>query len=102
MLMSLPYIRIFADGAEQWCKKVGLKNFKESEQDFYDVRSLLEKIKGYYNVGVDYCGKEACGNTILCVICVPLKTLGVKYYELILKDLSIFAGNLLLSFCILI
>ena len=23
--MSLPYIGLFADGAEQWCKKIGLK-----------------------------------------------------------------------------
>lgn len=98
MLMSLPYIGIFADGAEQWCKKVGLKNFKESDQYFYGVHSLLEKIKGYYNISVDYCGKEACGKTILCVIYVPLKTLGVKSYELILKDLSIFAGKLVAFF----
>lgn len=134
MLMSLPYIGIFVDGAEQWCKKVGLKKspifnqkekkyyvalrqthklyelsydrytelllkkFKESDQYFYGVRSLLEKIKGYYNVGVDYCGKEACGNTILCGIYVPLKTLGVKSSELIIKDLSVFAGKLVAFF----
>ena len=27
MLMSLPYIGIFADGAEQWCKKIRIKKF---------------------------------------------------------------------------
>lgn len=34
MMMSQPYIGIFADGAEQWCKKVGLAapTFSENEK----------------------------------------------------------------------
>ena len=91
--MSLPYIGIFADGAEQWCKKVGLNapkfsaeekeyyvnlrqahklfemsyedyetllldKFRESDDYFYNVRRLFEKVGGYYNVGTDYCNGE--------------------------------------------
>ncbi len=35
--MSYPYIGIFADGSEQWCKKVGLRfpSFNEEEKSFY-------------------------------------------------------------------
>ena len=130
IMMCLPYIGIFVDGAEQWCKKVGMKNspifnqkekkyyvalrqshklyelsydkytelllkkFQESDQYFYNVRSLLEKIKGYYNVGTDYCDKEVCGNTILCGIYMPLKTIGIKSSGEEIKNLSIFAGKL--------
>ena len=37
MLMCLPYIGVFADGAEQWCKKVGLDapRFNDEEKEFY-------------------------------------------------------------------
>lgn len=32
-----------------------LNKFHESDEYFYNIRSLLEKIIGYYNVGADYC-----------------------------------------------
>lgn len=37
MSMCLPYIGVFADGAEQWCKKVGLDapRFNDEEKEFY-------------------------------------------------------------------
>ena len=92
--MSMPYIGVFTDGAEQWCNKIGLKNaprfngeekeyyvklrqahklyemshkeyekllldkFQESDKYFHNIRSLLEKVIGYYNVGADYCNGE--------------------------------------------
>lgn len=95
VMMSIPYIGIFADGAEQWCKKIGLNasrfndeekeyyvklrqahklfemsyeeyetllldKFHESDEYFYNIRSLLEKIINYYNVGTDYCNGAVC------------------------------------------
>lgn len=37
--MSLPYIGIFADGAEQWGKKVGIqsKKFSKEEKEYYSI-----------------------------------------------------------------
>lgn len=47
--MSLPFIGLFADGAEQWCKKVGLNTtrFNQTEKVFYtqlrQAHKLFEK-----------------------------------------------------------
>ena len=89
IMMSQPYIGLFTDGAEQWCRKVGLDaprftdiekayymalrqghklfeksygdymslllyHFNASDTYFYKIRSLGEKILGYYNVGTDF------------------------------------------------
>lgn len=49
IMMCQPYIGVFADGAEQWCKKVGLNapNFNEKEKSYYGAlrqgHKLLEK-----------------------------------------------------------
>ena len=127
--MSMPYIGIFADGAEQWCKKVGLNapifnaeekeyyvnlrqahklfemsyedyetllldKFRESDDYFYNVRRLFEKVVGYYNVGVDYCNGEVCGNTILCAMYLPFKVLGDERIGPKIRDLNIITGKL--------
>lgn len=44
--MSLPYIGLFADGAEQWCQKVGLNApiFNETEKTFYSKLRLSNKL----------------------------------------------------------
>ena len=45
ILMSQPYIGLFADGAVQWCKKVGLRApmFSENEKRYYtDLRQGLK------------------------------------------------------------
>jgi hypothetical protein len=131
--MSIPYIGIFADGSEQWCKKVGLsfptfnqeekafyaqirqghklfdKNYAEykqlllsklaeSDNYFYSIRSLREKIFGYYNVGTDVCDNEFCGNTILCSMYIPIKTLGNDKAGPWLRDMSYIAGSLAAHF----
>lgn len=132
--MSMPYIGIFTDGAEQWCNKIGLKNaprfngeekeyyvklrqahklyemsykeyekllldkFQESDKYFYNIRSLLEKVIGYYNVGADYCNGEVCGNTILCAMYLPFKFLGDEKIGPKIGDLSIIIGKLVASF----
>lgn len=128
VMMSMPYIGIFADGTEQWCKKIGLNaprfndeekeyyvklrqahktfemsyeeyetllldKFNESDKYFYNNRSLLEKIIGYYNVGTDYCNGVVCGNTILCAMYVPFNILDKKTGPKI-EDLSIIVGKL--------
>ena len=127
--MCLPYIGLFAEGTEQWCKKVGLntpwfnstektfytqlrqghklfeKNYPdyttllfekltESENYFYSIRRLREKILGYYNVGIDLCNDEFCGNTILCSMYIPINTLGNKDIGPWIRDISIVAGKL--------
>ena len=88
IMMCQPYIGIFADGAEQWCKKLKLEapafnqrektyytalrqghklfeksyseyetllleKFQESDNYFYSIRRIREKLLGYYNVGTD-------------------------------------------------
>ena len=127
--MSLLYIGLFADGAEQWGKKVELdaprfnkqeKDFykrlrqshklfeksyedyttllfeklEESENYYYSRRSLLEKIRGYYNVGTDLCNDKFCGNTILCSMYSPVKMLGNKGIGEWIRDISIVVGKL--------
>ena len=39
ILMSQPYIGVFADGAEQWCRKVGLQapQFNATEKEYYTI-----------------------------------------------------------------
>ncbi|MBV4429510.1 hypothetical protein [Clostridium tyrobutyricum] len=127
--MSLPYIGLFTEGTEQWCKKVGLnapcfnptekvfytqlrqghklfeksyedyatllfKKFTESENYFYNIRSLREKIFGYYNVGTDLYNGEFCGNTILCSMYTPIKLLSNEDVGPLIRDMSIVAGKL--------
>lgn len=129
VMMSIPYIGIFADGAEQWCKKIGLNaprfndeekeyyvklrqahklfemsyeeyetllldKFHESDEYFYNIRSLLEKIIGYYNVGTDYCNGAVCGNTILGAMYMPFNTLEDEKIGPKIRDLSIVTGKL--------
>lgn len=55
MLMTQPYIGVFADGAEQWCQKVGLDSprFTAKEKIYYQKLRLSHKLldKSY----ADYC-----------------------------------------------
>lgn len=127
--MSLPYIGLFVDDAEQWCKKLGLntprfnqtekvfytqlrqahklfgksyedyttilfEKFTESDNYFYGIRSLIEKILGYYNVGTDLCNDEFCGNTILCSMYIPINILDNDGVGSWIRDMSIVAGKL--------
>lgn len=129
IMMCTPYIGIFTDGVEQWCKKIGahapvfnkaekefytalrqshklfekayeeytlllLGKLRESDKYFYDIRSLYEKFFGYYNVGVDYCNGEFCGNTILCAMYMPFKLLGNENAGIQLKELMAFTGEI--------
>lgn len=129
IMMCQPYIGIFTDGAEQWCKKVGLnaptfndaekayytalrqghkllektyddyssllmKHLIESDNYFYHIRSLREKIFGYYNVGTDICNGEFCGNTIICAAYMPIATLGNRNVGVTIRDMSIIVGKL--------
>ena len=129
IMMSQPYIGLFTDGSEQWCKKVGLEvvnftdeekkyytvlrqshklyelsydqyrsllmqKFDESDTYFYNIRSLIEKIFGYYNVGTDLCDGEFCGNTILCALYTPIDTFNNEKVGLWIKEISNVAGKL--------
>lgn len=129
IMMCQPYIGVFVDGAEQWCKKmkleapafndaekafytalrqghklfnksyseyegVLLKKLQESDQYFYSIRRLREKILGYYNVGTDYCNDEFCGNTIICAMYSPIITLGNETAGITITDMSVIAGKL--------
>lgn len=133
MSMCLPYIGVFTDGAEQWCKKVALnapkfnneekqfyvklrqahkiydlsfveyekllfEKFNRSNEYFYNNRSLLEKVIGYYNVGADYCNGVVCGNTILCAMYNPFNSFQEEVGPKI-KDLSVITGKLVGYIC---
>ena len=39
MMMSQPYIGVFADGSEQWCRKIGMSapKFTEEEKKYYSI-----------------------------------------------------------------
>ena len=135
-MMSQPYIGIFTDGAEQWCRKVGLdaprfneierayyialrrghKLFEKSYNDymsalmeslnasdayFYKIRSLREQIWGYYNVGTDLCDNQFCGNTILCMLYMPIDILNIDNVGLWIKNMSVISGKLAAFFCCL-
>lgn len=75
-----------------------LEKFIESDNYFYGIRSLREKLLGYYNVGTDLCNGEFCGNTILCAMHTPIDTLGNKNVGVSIKDISIVVGKLAASF----
>lgn len=129
IMMSQPYIGLFADGAEQWCRKMELaaprftdeekryytvlrqshklyempysnflsslmNRFHESDMHFFNIRSPLEKLVGYYNVGTDLCDGEFCGNTILCALYTPVNTLNSKEIGPWVRDISVVAGKL--------
>ncbi len=129
IMMCQPYIGIFANGAEQWCKKVGFEaptfnetekvyysalrqghklfeksysdymnllteKFTESDNYFYSIRSLLEKVLGYYNVGTDCCNGEFCGNTILEAMYTPIKILDNPSAGVWIKNISVITGRL--------
>lgn len=55
IMMCQPYIGIFADGTEQWCKKVGFDapTFNKEEKIYYTAlrqsHKLLERTYGEYN-----------------------------------------------------
>lgn len=129
IMMCQPYIGIFTDGAEQWCKKMRLnapvfdnaekdyytslrlshklleksyseykiilmEKFWESDNYFYKIRRLREKVLGYYNVGTDLCNGEFCGNTILGALHTPIATLGNENAGITIRDMSVIAGKL--------
>lgn len=129
IMMSQPYIGLFADGAEQWCQKLELgapqftdtektyytalrqshklyempysdylsalmAKFKASDDYFYKIRRLREKLFGYYNVGTDLCNGHFCGNTILCALYTPVDTLNDKEIGPWIRDISVVSGKL--------
>lgn len=129
IMMCQPYIGIFTDGAEQWCKKIGLtapafnkeekkyysslrqshklfeqsytaymqllkEKFEESDNHFYSIRTLHERILGYYNVGTDICHNEFCGNTITTAMYMPINVFDKKNVGMWIKNISIISGKL--------
>lgn len=68
ILMALPYVGIFADGARQWCQKIGLwtPEFTNEEEQFYtDLRNghklfettfiqFRDKLRGKFNESNNY------------------------------------------------
>ena len=129
IMMSQPYIGLFAYGAEQWCQKLGLDapkftgtektyysalrqshklyeksyskflldlmdKFYESDNYFYKIRGLREKLFGYYNVGTVLCNGYFCGNTILCALYTPVNVLNNKNIGFLIKNISVVAGKL--------
>ena len=71
-----------------------LEKFKASDDHFYKIRSLREKLFGYYNVGTDLCNGHFCGNTILCALYTPVDTLNSKEIGPWIRDISVVSGKL--------
>lgn len=129
ILMAQPYIGVFADGAEQWCRKVGLnapqfnkaeklyyeklrqghkifedsyevfsnkliENLNKSDEYFFNIRRLREKIFGYYNVGADLFNNEFCGNTILGMMYTPISFFENPDAKIYIRNMGIIAGEL--------
>lgn len=75
-----------------------LQHFKESDKYFYRIRSFIEKIIGYKNVGTDLCYNKYCGNTILCSIYNPMRLLGNRNIRNDIQNYSVVAGKIASSF----
>ena len=71
-----------------------MAKFKASDDYFYKIRSLREKLFGYYNVGTDLCNGHFCGNTILCALYTPVDTLNDKEIGPWIRDISVVSGKL--------
>ena len=71
-----------------------MKEYQISDDYFYRIRGVREKIFGYYNVGTDLCNGKYCGNTLLCAVYSPLLCLEDNEVGPIIRDLSIIAGKL--------
>lgn len=71
-----------------------MMKFKASNDHFYKIRSLREKLFGYYNVGTDLCNGHFCGNTILCALYTPVDTLNDKKIGSWIRDISVVSGKL--------
>ena len=71
-----------------------MMKFKASDDHFYKIRSLREKLFGYYNVGTDLCNGHFCGNTILCALYTPVDTLNGKEIGSWIRDISVVSGKL--------
>jgi len=71
-----------------------MKKLEESDRYFYSLRSLREKVFGYYNVGTDLCNGNYCGNTILCAVHTPMECLGKLDAGITIRDISVIAGKL--------
>ena len=71
-----------------------MAKFKASDDYFYKIRRLREKLLGYYNVGTDLCNGHFCGNTILCALYTPVDTLNDKEIGPWIRDISVVSGKL--------
>ena len=71
-----------------------IKEYKMSDDYFYNKRGLFERIFGYYNVGTDLCNGKHCGNTLLCATYLPFSYLEDSDTGPKIENLSIIAGKL--------
>ena len=111
IMMSQPYIGLFTDTEKTYYTALRqshklyemsysdylsalMAKFKASDDYFYKIRSLREKLFGYYNVGTDLCNGHFCGNTILCALYTPVDTLNGKEICPWIRDVSVVSGKL--------
>ena len=71
-----------------------MEKFIASDNYFYKIRSLREKLLGYYNVGADLCNGHFCGNTILCALYTPVDMLNNKEIGSWIRDISVVSGKI--------
>lgn len=75
-----------------------LNKFKEHDDYFYKIRSLRERLLGYYNVGTDLIKEKFCGNTILCDLYTPVNILGNRNVGIFIKEMSRICGAIAAHF----
>ncbi len=75
------------------------KEFIESDNHFSSIcRPIAKWTKLYDNVGVDYCKKVVCGNTILCELYNPISSIKNNFDGEKIKKLSYVVGKLCSDF----
>ena len=86
----------FFDKSYKECKQLLLNMLKIHDKHFYDIRSLIEKIIGYKNIGIQVYKKEFIGNTILYNGYIPdLDMYKIKEYGKFIESVSKICGKLI-------
>ena len=85
--------KLFEKNYEDYYKML-FDAFAESDKYFCKNRNLEGEILEYYNVGTDLCNGEFCGNTVLCMIYLPMDMLGSGIKKQSIIYMGYIAGKL--------
>ena len=86
--------KIFEKSYEEYAELIE-NAFIDSDNYFHNPWNVIEKVFGYYNVGVDKCNDVYCGNTITSAMYCPFDCFDDENHaRQILFEYSIIAGKL--------